>query len=181
MTLREVLNVIDGSQRISIQHDEKYVGVFKNDIALSYLNPALLTYTVVDLYTTKDADIIYIYIINRKGKKTIMTGNEYQDLAGRTINKGLTFEEQKFHALHGMVGEIGEIHSIYQKMYQGHAFEVDHVKKEFGDLLWFIAEYCTAKGWSLDDIMRMNIDKLKERYPDGFKVEQSLHRKAGDI
>ena len=81
-----------------------------------------------------------------------MTGNEYQDLAARTINKGLTFEEQKFHALHGMVGEIGEIHSIYQKMYQGHAFEVDHVKKEFGDLLWFIAEYCTAKGWSLDDI-----------------------------
>jgi hypothetical protein len=43
------------------------------------------------------------------------------------------------------------------------------------------AEYCTAKGWSLDDIMRMNIDKLKERYPDGFKAEQSLHRKAGDI
>lgn len=80
-----------------------------------------------------------------------------------------------------MVGEIGEIHSIYQKMYQGHAFEVDHVKKEFGDLLWFIAEYCTAKGWSLDDIMRMNIDKLKERYPDGFEAEQSLHRKAGDI
>lgn len=99
-----------------------------------------------------------------------MTGNEYQELAARTINKGLTFEEQKFHALHGMVGEIGEIHSIYQKMYQGHAFEVDHVKKEFGDLLWFIAEYCTAKGWSLDDIMRMNIDKLKERYPDGFKA-----------
>lgn len=63
----------------------------------------------------------------------------------------------------------------------GAAFEVDHVKKEFGDLLWFIAEYCTAKGWSLDDIMRMNIDKLKERYPDGFKAEQSLHRKAGDI
>lgn len=181
MTLREVLNVIDGSQRISIQHDGKYVGVFKNDIALSYLNPALLTYTVMDLYTTNDADVIYIYIINRKGKKTIMTGNEYQELAARTINKGLTFEEQKFHALHGMVGEIGEIHSIYQKMYQGHAFEVDHVKKEFGDLLWFIAEYCTAKGWSLDDIMRMNIDKLKERYPDGFKAEQSLHRKACDI
>lgn len=39
----------------------------------------------------------------------------------------------------------------------------------------------SAKGWSLDDIMRMNIDKLKERYPDGFKAEQSLHRKAGDI
>ena len=41
-----------------------------------------------------------------------MTGNEYQKLAARTINQGLTFEEQKIHALYGMVGEIGEIHSI---------------------------------------------------------------------
>lgn len=38
-----------------------------------------------------------------------MTGNEYQKLAARTINQGLTFEEQKNHALHGMVGEIGEM------------------------------------------------------------------------
>lgn len=52
-----------------------------------------------------------------------MTGNEYQKLAARTINQGLTFEEQKIHALYGM---FGEIHSIYQKMYQGHAFEVSH-------------------------------------------------------
>ena len=55
------------------------------------------------------------------------------------------------------------------------------VKKEFGDLLWFIAEYCTAQGWSLDDIMRMNIDKLKARYPEGFEEDKSFHRAEGDI
>lgn len=75
-----------------------------------------------------------------------MTGNEYQKLAARTINQGLILGEQKNHALHGMVGEIGEIHSIYQKMYQGHSFDPDHMMGEVGDLLWFIAEYCTAKG-----------------------------------
>lgn len=105
-----------------------------------------------------------------------MTGNEYQKLAARTINQGLTFEEQKIHALYGM---FGEIHSIYQKMYQGHAFDPDHMMGEVGDLLWFIAEYCTAKGWSLDDIMRMNIDKLKERYPEGFEEDKSFHRAEG--
>ena len=110
-----------------------------------------------------------------------MTGNEYQKLAARTINQGLTFNEQRNHALYGMVGEIGEIHSIYQKMYQGHSFEPDHMKSEVGDLLWFIAEYCTAKGWSLDDIMQMNIDKLKARYPGGFEEDKSLHRAEGDI
>lgn len=92
-----------------------------------------------------------------------MTGNAYQKLAARTINQSLTFGEQKIHALHGMVGEIGEIHSIYQKMYQGHAFEVDHVKKEFGDLLWFIAEYCTANGLLPADVReqaKVEADKI---------------------
>ena len=40
---------------------------------------------------------------------------------------------------------------------------------------------CESFGWSLDEIMQMNIDKLKARYPEGFTVENSLHRKAGDI
>lgn len=110
-----------------------------------------------------------------------MTANEYQKLAARTINKQMTCFEQFMHALHGMVGEIGELHSIYQKKYQGHAFDEEHAKKELGDLLWFVAEYCTAYGWNLEDIMQMNIDKLIARYPEGFDAEHSLHRKVGDI
>lgn len=116
----------------------------------------------------------------QKGKKR-MKGNEYQKLAARTIGKGLSEHEIESHALHGMVGEIGELHSIYQKAYQGHFPDPLHLKKEIGDLLWFIAEYCTARGWKLEDIMQLNIDKLKKRYPDGFESEKSLHRKAGDI
>jgi NTP pyrophosphatase (non-canonical NTP hydrolase) len=80
-----------------------------------------------------------------------------------------------------MVGEIGEIHSIYQKEYQGHEIDDEHLKKEVGDLLWFVAEYCTAKGWSLDDVATLNVEKLKARYPEGFDAEHSLHRKEGDI
>ena len=110
-----------------------------------------------------------------------MTGNEYQKLAARTINKNLSYKELKYHALHGMVGEIGEIHSLYQKVYQGHHLDKPHLKKELGDLLWFIAEYCTANGWNLEDIMQMNIYKLKARYPEGFDSEQSLHRNENDI
>jgi len=109
-----------------------------------------------------------------------MTPNEYQKLASRTMST-LTSKEAEYHALHGMVGEIGELHSIYQKVYQGHTDTIDHQKKELGDLLWFIAEYCTAMGWTLEDVMQTNIDKLKTRYPQGFTAEQSLHRKEGDI
>ena len=111
-----------------------------------------------------------------------MTGNEYQKLASRTISDKMTPADQEFHALHGMVGEIGELHSIYQKRYQGHLEETDeHRKKELGDLLWFVAEYCTACGWSLEEVMQLNIDKLKARYPEGFTTDKSLHRAEGDI
>ena len=106
---------------------------------------------------------------------------QYQNLAARTINPALTHEQMKDHALKGMVGEIGEINSIYQKVYQGHEFDEEHVKKELGDLLWFIAEYCMGWGWNLNDICQMNIDKLRARFPDGFEVDKSIHRKKGDI
>lgn len=110
------------------------------------------------------------------------SADNYQMLASRTINKELSVSQQEYHALFGMVGEIGELHSIYQKEYQGHFEEGDeHKKKELGDLLWFIAEYCTACGWDLSDIMQMNIGKLVARYPEGFETGKSLHRREGDI
>lgn len=107
--------------------------------------------------------------------------NKYQELAARTINNSLKSSDQGKHALFGMASEVGELHGIYQKYYQGHAFDEDHVKKELGDLLWFIAEYCTAHKWWLGDICQMNIDKLMNRYPSGFELERSLHRESGDI
>lgn len=110
-----------------------------------------------------------------------MTINEYQKEAARTIRKDLADHLRMDHALHGMVSEIGELHAIYQKAYQGHRIEPMHLKKELGDLLWFVAEYCTALGWDLEEIMQMNIDKLRARYPDGFDADKSLHRKEGDV
>lgn len=110
-----------------------------------------------------------------------MNANEYQKLAARTINKKLYPEDLEFHALFGMVSEVGEIYGIFQKTYQGHGFDSKHVRKELGDLLWFIAEYCTVMDWNLGDVMQENIDKLKQRYPDGFGEERSLNRDPEDI
>lgn len=110
-----------------------------------------------------------------------MTGNEYQFLAARTINYNLTEDEKEMHALHGMVSEIGELHSLYQKKYQGHEMDPRHAVIEVGDLLWFIAEWCTCYGLSLEDVMQTNIDKLRARFPDGFDADRSLHRAEGDV
>ena len=110
-----------------------------------------------------------------------MQMNVYQALASRTMDRSLTREQITNHALFGMVAEVGELHGIFQKAYQGHAIDYEHVKKEAGDVLWFLAEFCMANGWMLEDIAKMNIDKLRARYPKGFDPERSLHRKEGDI
>ena len=80
-----------------------------------------------------------------------------------------------------MASEIGELPGLYQKSYQGHELIEEHEQKEIGDILWMVAEYCTVQGWELDDIMALNIEKLKARYPEGFDAEHSLHRAEGDV
>lgn len=107
--------------------------------------------------------------------------DEYQQLAGRTINQGLTDDEKVLHALHLIASEVGEIHALYQKAYQGHPFDKEHLKKEIGDLLWGIAELCTVYGFSLGKVALMNIEKLLKRYPDGFDADKSINRKEGDV
>ena len=117
------------------------------------------------------------HIVEKNG----LTANQYQALAARTMNHELDWTDQEMHALHGMAGEVGELNSIYQKSYQGHPTSIEHLKKELGDLLWFVAKYCTAMGWTLEEIMLLNIEKLRARYPEGFDAEHSLNRAEGDI
>jgi len=134
----------------------------------------------------KLTDIADIGIVNHKHDTAVLREaaeamqslpmNEYQELAARTINSSLTREETLRHALFEMCGELGEIHSIYQKVYQGHKIMVEDLKQEVGDLLWGIAEFCTVNGFRMEDIARLNIEKLKKRYPEGFDPDRSLHR-----
>ena len=110
-----------------------------------------------------------------------MTLNEYQELAARTINPKLTVSQQVRHALFGIASETGELLGLWQKAMQGHAINDEHMLKECGDILWMLAELLTVNGYALDDVARMNIDKLKARYPDGFDAEHSIHRDPDDI
>lgn len=111
-----------------------------------------------------------------------MTGKEYQKLAMRTCSIPYDNKEERLHhAVFGLTSEAGEVAGILQKVYQGHEFDKEHIKKELGDCLWMIAEACEALDLDMDDVMQTNIDKLKARYPEGFSADRSLHRKEGDI
>ena len=107
-----------------------------------------------------------------------MTGNEYQALAARTISTKLDKDELTVHALCGLASEVGEIHSIFQHYLQHKDREIDirNLVDEIGDANWFIAELCTVFGIQLDNVMERNIEKLRNRFPEGFDVERSVHR-----
>lgn len=111
-----------------------------------------------------------------------MTPNEYQKEALRTAS-GMSKEYPRIlNGLMGLNGEAGECIDILKKhLYQGHAFDSEHMAKELGDVAWYLAISAEAIGYDLETIFQMNIDKLRARYPDGFDAEYSLHRRSNDI
>lgn len=128
-----------------------------------------------------------------------MTINEYQQSALRTegpkgpylASSGVLSASTKdadqnnvrlLNGLMGLCGETGEAIDILKKvLFQGHQLDREHMAKELGDIAWYLALAADALGYDLETILKMNIDKLWARYPDGFEAEKSLHRKEGDI
>ncbi len=81
------------------------------------------------------------------------------------------------HASIGMSGETGEIADIVKKsMMYGKKIDVQHLKEECGDVLWYMAIMLQELGSSFEEVMQMNVDKLAKRYPDGFTEKAALDR-----
>ena len=86
----------------------------------------------------------------------------------------------------GLTAESGEFTEIVKKIIlQGKPYNEDnvfHMKRELGYICWYIAQACMALDTTFDEIIEMNVDKLKKRYPGGeFNVHQSENRKDGDL
>ena len=86
----------------------------------------------------------------------------------------------------GMCAEAGEFTEIVKKIvFQGKPVNEDnlfHLKRELGDIMWYVMQACMGLGTDLNEIIEMNVEKLASRYPDGaFDVHFSENRKAGDV
>lgn len=107
--------------------------------------------------------------------------NEYQKQAMRTLNPKMNQKDILINAVMGLCGESGECIDIVKKwLAQGHDLDKEHLAKELGDVAWYLAEAATALGIPLNDIFQMNLEKLQQRYPDGFDESQSIHRAVDD-
>ena len=86
----------------------------------------------------------------------------------------------------GVCAEGGEFMEIVKKMaFQGKPYNEDnifHMKRELGDIMWYLAQACMALDVTFEELVEMNVDKLKARYPGGeFDVHYSENRKQGDV
>ena len=86
----------------------------------------------------------------------------------------------------GINSEGGEIMEIVKKLvFQGKPWDKDtkyHIKRELGDVMWYVMQCLLALDTSMDEIVGMNVDKLKARYPGGeFEAWYSENRQEGDL
>ena len=93
---------------------------------------------------------------------------------------------QLLTAAFGLAAESGEFTEVVKKIIlQGKPYNEDnvfHMKRELGDICWYIAQACMALDTTFDEIIEMNVEKLKARYPGGeFDVHKSENRKVGDL
>jgi NTP pyrophosphatase (non-canonical NTP hydrolase) len=76
----------------------------------------------------------------------------------------------------GLTGEAGEVAELLKKgLGHDHGIDREKLKKELGDVLWYVAVLAWYNDTTLAEVMQQNIDKLLARYPRGFTVEESKH------
>ena len=89
-----------------------------------------------------------------------MTINEYQKLAMTTLNPQLSEKDVLINGVMGLCGESGEAIDIVKKwLAQGHELDKEKLKKELGDICWYVAETATALGFDLEDVMAASVTR----------------------
>tara|TARA_B100000945_G_C19980184_1_gene411730 strand:- start:43 stop:447 length:405 start_codon:yes stop_codon:yes gene_type:complete len=133
---------------------------------------------------TSNFDSKYVRFVNQvtseESKNGVAFVNRLRDLE----------EESDIHRLLtgavGICAEGGEFMEIVKKIiFQGKPYNeenVFHMKRELGDICWYLAQCCMALDISLEEICDMNIEKLGKRFPEGhFDTYYSENRKANDL
>ena len=89
-------------------------------------------------------------------------------------------------AAFGLSAEAGEFTEVVKKIVlQGKPYNADnvfHMKRELGDICWYLSQAFMALDTNFEEILQMNYEKLSARYPEGsFDVYKSENRVEGDL
>ncbi len=102
--------------------------------------------------------------------------NTFAEESSRTlIDKG--HDLNLLHAAMGISTESGELMDAFKrKIFYGKDLDVVNVKEEIGDLMWYVAILLRELDLDFEELLQINIDKLKARYPEKFTEERALNR-----
>ena len=120
--------------------------------------------------TTSEASLDYVFMATRIAE----------------LEANGTNTSQLLTAALGLSAEAGEFTEVVKKIvFQGKPYNEDnvfHMKRELGDICWYLAQAFMALDTNFDEILDMNIEKLSARYPDGtFNAYYSENRVEGDV
>ena len=112
-------------------------------------------------------------------------GGHFQDRLRNLYSKDFDAHRALTAAL-GLSAESGEFTEIVKKIvFQGKPVTKEnlfHMKRELGDIMWYFIQACILLDTTPEEVIEMNVDKLKKRYPGGeFDVHYSENRLVGDV
>ena len=135
---------------------------------------------------TKQVDFEkYTEFVNAVTSEESKYGGHFQDRL-RDLNSKEFPTHRALTAALGLSAESGEFTEIIKKIvFQGKPVNEEnlfHMKRELGDIMWYLIQACILLETTPEEIIEMNVEKLKSRYPGGeFDVYFSENRKEGDL
>lgn len=172
---KEILHLIEG---LIDNQNEK--GLKKYGHTLEECDPGEYNWNLMIAEELIDALQYQQKEINRLKEAKEMTLNGYQELSKRTFPVAETKEDLRNNLSNyamGLAGEAGEVVDLLKKaIYHGHELDKTEVLKELGDVLHYTAGLAFMLSIEFENVGRVNIAKLKKRYPNGFSKEDSINR-----
>ena len=101
-----------------------------------------------------------------------MKFNEYQKIAKTTAV--YPSEYTVVYPTLGLTGEAGEVAEKVKKHIRGDTKNLGNLKKELGDVLWYLSAIASDLDISLEDVARTNLKKLESR------LERDMIKGSGD-
>ena len=99
------------------------------------------------------------------------------DLPSRLGNDNLN-DENIIHAIIGIATEAGELLEALRNTYNNPNAKLDvvNIREEIGDVFWYMAILARECGFSFESAQKVNIEKLRARFPDKFNSKNAIER-----
>jgi NTP pyrophosphatase (non-canonical NTP hydrolase) len=96
--------------------------------------------------------------------------NEYQE---RALNTAIYPDAGGFsdaainYCVVGLAAEAGSVANEWGKLLRDGKYDPEYLRRQIGDVLWYVANLAHSMGSSLDEIARSNLAKLASRQERG--------------